>query len=731
MKLSNFIASLTIGAAVIMMAGCSTTRTLKEGQFRLKKNEVSIDPAYGLKPSDLSTTELSMYVQQQPNSYFLFGWNPFLNIYNWSDGSGKGINRFWEKIGVAPVVFKSELVQSSVDNMTRHLEYLGWYGSTVSAEVKTNKKLATVYYKVTPGKRYQIDSIEYSIPYGDDFAKEFYADTACHSVKPGTFLSEKSLEAESERGTSVFRNKGFYNFNKSHYFFTADTIGTGGKAHLDYEIRGYSRNELNRVNVPIDRYRIGEVSISHAEDIKVREKVLTNLNLIHPGDIYNESVVNTTYNRLSNLKLFNGISIVMEPRDSSLVDCSIKLSDSKLQGIKMDLEASTNSSGLLGIMPKLSWYHKNIFHGGEWLSVGFSGNFQYRPSDKVKSTEMTASANLKIPRFLGLSNRLFRGQFIPRTDIGISYTYQNRPEFTRHLSTLKYGYNWQTSPKLYFQVYPVSVSYVKIAEMSDDFYKSIILNPYLWDTFSDHLDMGISGIVFHTTTPDLVPKTNYHFERFGVDLSGNLVSLFNKFLKEDDSGTKNLFGVPYSQYAKCELIAGRAWRWGARDGQSLAMRFAGGIGFAYGNSVTLPFEKQFYCGGASSMRGWQARALGPGCADYYANVFSIPSQVGDIKLEFDLEYRFKMFWKLEGAVFAEAGNVWNRVDDTGIETISLNSIAADWGLGLRVNLDFILLRLDAGLQLRDPSKTDQSWIQPRQWFKEGCAAIHFGVGYPF
>ena len=195
-------------------------------------------------------------------------------------------------------------------------------------------------------------------------------------------------------------------------------------------------------------------------------------------------------------------------------------------------------------------------------------------------------------------------------------------------------------------------------------------------------------------------------------------------MKSADNGEKLVFGAPYSQYARTELILAKGIRL-KDDASSLAFRLLAGLGFAYGNSTVMPYEKQFYSGGSSSMRGWQARALGPGSSPM-DKTFSIPSQTGDLKLEVDFEYRFPMVWKVEGALFAEAGNIWKMS-----QGVKIADIAADYGLGLRLNLDFFLLRVDMGVRLRDPSLEGSKWIDPVTAFKTGGVALHFGVGYPF
>lgn len=711
-----------IFTALLTVVSCSTTRMLDSGQYRLQSNKIDI--AGGAK---ISSSDISQYIKQQPNSYLLLNWNPFLYIYNWSDGSGKGVNRLLEKIGVPPVVFNPELVNSSTSNILNHLQYLGYYNSSVTSEISYRGQLASVTYHVRPGRRFPINKIVYDVPSGE-FGDEFMADSADISIKKGSFLSEKALEAESVRGARYFRDKGYYSFSKNHYFFEADTLS--GKNILYYRIKGYSRGESESGNAAIAKYHIKEVNISHSSDIPFREQLLRNINIIHPGDLYSEALVNKEYHRFSALKVFSNVSVEMTPADSAEVNCDINLGGSGVMGFKADLEASTNSSGLIGVSPQLSFYHKNIFHGGEWLNLGFTGNWQFMPkSDSAHSTELGVSASISFPKFLGLSLSRFKGQNIPRTEITTSFNYQNRPEYRRSIAGLSYGYTGQMGSRHFYQIYPLRINLVKLYSLSDSFTSTLVDNPYLWDSFKDHLDAGLSGVFYHITNSDIVPKTSYSYSRLMFDVSGNVISVFNRMLPQEGVFNEHmLMGLPYDQYVKLELSAGRTFRFGHDDGQAFALHVDIGAGKAYGNSSALPFEKQFYAGGANSMRGWQVRSLGPG-SEKMNSSFIIPSQTGDLKFELDMEYRFRMFWKLEGALFAEAGNVWNFRDLSGI---SPETLAGDWGAGLRLNLDFILLRLDMGMKVYDPSLSEgQRWIGPPGWLKSDGYAIHFGVGYPF
>ena len=711
-----------LAVLLALAASCSTTRTLRSGEYRLNMTSITVPEESGIETSDLSG-----YVAQWVAEPFLGPIAPGLWIYNLSDGSDRGINYFWKKIGSAPVVFDPGLVETSCRNLTDRLEYMGWYYSDVQAAVDTLDKIATVDYRVTPGRRFPLREIIYDLPEDSVLRGEFYADTANCAFKRGDFLSESALEAESVRCAAYFRSLGYYNLSKNNYSFVADTNSHPGSAVLRYVLSGHARGESEEDAAPITKYDFGEVTISHASDLRIREKVLRRLNLITPGSRYGTKVIEDTYSRFSTLKVFGGISIETNPADSNVVDCNIKLTESKLQGVKADLELSTNSSGLFGISPQLSWYHKNIFHGGEQLTLGFTGNFQYRFSDRVSTTEIGVSTGLSFPEFFFLPDRIFRGPYVPRSEIKAAYNYQDRPEYTRDVASLSFGYTWQTGGRHFFQVYPLQANFVNLRNLDADFAATLEKNPYMKDSYDDHLDAGVGGTYYYTTNADIVPQTPYHYLRFSLDLSGNVLSLLNPLMDEGEDGRRQILGSPYTQYVRAEAALGRTWRLGADDSRQLAVRALAGAGVAYGNSSSLPFEKQFYCGGASSMRGWQVRSLGPG-SEVASEAFSIPSQTGDFKLEFDAEYRFPMFWKVEGAFFAEAGNIWNV---RNIENI-LQTIAADCGIGVRLNMDFILVRVDMGFKVYDPSSAaGNRWRGPWRWLEDDGFALHFGVGYPF
>lgn len=722
-------------ATAVLSFSCSTTRVLGDGQFRLADNKVVVD-----NDRKFNTKEIESYIKQKPNSYIIFGWNPFLNIYNWSGkNADKGINKFLREIGTAPVVYQPSQVEASVENINRHLEYLGYYGSDVRSEVRVNGKRVTVTYSVTLGRRYRIGNVSFAVPDGE-FKEDFYADTAAVSIRPGDFLSEDALEKETERAASMFRRKGYFGFTKNYFSFEADTLARRDTADLLMTVKEYTRNQTAEYARPHRKYFFGDVSISYDNDLKFNDRVLKNICTIRPGAMYDEREVNTTYSRLSALRLFSGVNVALNPRDSGIVDCDISLTKSRTQGFKVNLEGSTNSTGLIGISPQVSYYHKNIFHGGQWLNLGFLGNFQFKYDDRsVKSNEFGVSAGLSFPEFLGLPNSIFHGPSVPRTEINASYNYQNRPEYTRNMISTSYGYSGSLrNGKFFYQFYPIQAKIVRLTNLDPNFYTTLSGNPFMRDAYQNHFDVGSGLVAYYTTSTALVPKETYEYARLQLDASGNVLSLFNKAMKSDEYGSRLIWNTPYSQYIRTELTLGKTFVFGKNGGQALAIRLLGGVGYAYGNSSTIPFEKQFYSGGANSMRGWQARSLGPGNSKA-DTTFVIPSQTGDVKLEANLEYRFPMFWKLCGAVFTDVGNIWTLKETDGDDGSHTHfdlknlaaSLAADWGIGLRVDLNFLILRLDMGMKVYDPSLDTARWRSPSQWLKKDGYTLHFGVGYPF
>lgn len=764
---------------LILLGSCSTTRVLSDNQTRLKSNVITIVNKNG--HPEYQDTQLDNYIHQKANTYFIKtkrgGWNPFIYVYNWTNGKGKGWDRFVTKLGQAPVVFDPSLMEDSRENITTHLKYIGYYNSHVDTRAEIRKQQTVVDYRVTLGKMYPIKDIEYRV---DDpgLAEEIYKDTVNSLIRRGMPLSEELLERETERSAAHIRNMGYYEFTKNYYFFDADTVSAPDSALLKVYVRNYTRNESPENARRHRRFYFGDVSIRPVSDNikyrtsvskkipqildtvryenltilydtkrKVRPSILYKMNRIEPGNTYSEWIVNNTYQRFANLRIYNNVSVELNKTDTNIVDCMIRLIPSKAHGYKINLEASTNSTGLIGISPTLSYYNRNIFRGGEWLSLSVSGNFQFSVSNSTRATEFGASAGLSFPTFVLLPDRMFKN-IIPRTDLDLTYNYQRRPEYTRNMIGASFGWSWSSqSNKYYFKVVPVQFNIVNLPVYSEAFMESLT-NPFVREAYKNHFEFGLGFDLQYSSDPSINPAGSFFKADFQFDLAGNLLSAFNKFMPVDSSGFRTIWSSPYSQFVRAELSLAYTWKFGKNNKQALAVRALGGAGLAYGNSTKMPFERLFWAGGSNSLRGWTARSVGPGSSEM-DNTFSIPNQTGDMRLEANIEYRFPLFSIFRGAVFVDWGNVWN-IDRTGrnhqslegstedetAETLSYFSIrnmlrtsALSWGAGIRLDLNFVVVRFDLGIKLYDPSV--QQWQNARSWFRRGGYAFQFGIGYPF
>ena len=765
--------------------GCSTTRVIPDWQSRLVANKVVVENLKEFPDADISASEISSYVKQKPNTYFILGWNPFLNVYNWSNGKGKGWDRFVKKIGQAPVIYDTTMTRSSLNNIGNYLINRGFYGSQVKDSVVTKRKKSTVCYNVKLGKRYRIDSIHYSIV-DTSIVRLFYDDLPNSYIKRGGYLSEKLLEKESERASQVFRNAGYYGFTSNYFFFKADTIGRKGMADLFVTLDNYTRNEapssakphnvyhIDSVNVELVRNRGGFIGNSHVIKTDtacfrgvniiyrgkpfIHRKVVSRLNTIKTGSVYDEQTIANTYSRFSNFGMFSAVNIQVDELDSNRVNTNIKLVASQQQGYKIGLNASTNSNALLGISPSISYYHKNLFKGGEYFNISFMGDFQYWIGKKTRSTEFGVSTSLSIPNFVGLPNRLFKGNTLPRTSFSLSYSFQERPEYTRNIISSTIGYTWNVHRRYFYTLNPIQLNIVNLSKVDQSFLDGLD-NPFLKNSYQNHFDLGLGFTFYFTTNPDGDKSKSYFYFRTQTDITGNAMSLFNGMMKKNDNGEHKFWNTPYAQYAREEISAAYTWKFGENRDHALAARVLVGIGTGYGNSNVLPFEKLFWAGGANSLRAWQARTVGPGYAQR-DTTWSLPNQTGEFRLEANLEYRFPLFWMFDGAVFIDIGNIWNlkhsknESSDLGLTDISQISgvgkgdyiaanfnkglfrfnnfykhLAFDCGLGLRFDLEFALLRLDMGFKTYDPEYN--SWNGPGKWFKKNNYGIQFGVGYPF
>lgn len=768
----NFERSLLfpiIGICTLLSTSCSITKKVAEGESVLMKNNIVF-----LNSSEKEkVADLDKYIKQSAQKSFL-GFNTKVAMYNISDNMGN-----------PPVLYDKNQTKSTVTNLKNHLEYLGYYKSYVVDSVSTKNKKTEVDYLIKLGKSYIIDSINYSAPSPATLAilldnqKESY-------IKKNDILAEKVLEDETKRLEKIFNNLGYFELSKNHFFFLADTIAKNGKANLYVELKDYTRSQnpedavehkvyhfatpvvttirsfqsgrrtqledsvqnfrrdslLTIWRSNVDTIKYGNLNIIQRSRIPlVRNSFLDRINLIKEDELYNTTVIEDTYSRFSSLSLFSSVSVEASGDEKGRVVPYINLQAGTLQGFKAKLEGSVNSNGLFGISPEISYYHKNLFKGAEVFTLSVSTDFQTKTKSDVHSQEVGIIATLDIPKFLFAPKRWFRSGVLPHTEFSLSYNFQKRPEYERNILSASYSYTWNFAKKFFFKASPLKANIVKLYNLDPDFIAKNS-DPFIKYLYQNHFDLGSGFNFYYTTDPSLNPSKSFFYVRFQSDLAGNIVALFNGSLKKNEDGERLIWKSPYAQYFRVEGSTAYTFKYNGGK-NALAVRLLAGVGKGYGNSKVLPVEKLFWGGGAYGLRGWQARTLGPGTAPQ-DTTYKLPSQLGDIKLEANIEYRFPLFWLLNGAVFVDAGNIWNfnrkvkndqgqdvNIDERGVFKFDkfYKELALDWGVGLRLDITFVILRLDFGFKTYDPEFS--KWVPAKNWFKNDNFQITFGVGYPF
>ena len=494
----------------------------------------------------------------------------------------------------------------------------------------------------------------------------------------------------------------------------------------------------------------------------VRPKVLRGAIPLYPNALYNYSQVSRTYSNLMamgyfksarinfaevqdtvkwNLATLSGVDNKVNslptnsPREGYL-DCDIYCTPALQQGVKAELEASTTSS-FYGLKAALGYQNRNIFRGVEMLEITGTAGYEYMKAPKSKkrhAMEFGVAASLSLPRFLLADYAVKSNIIAPKTKFEISYNYQDRPYYQRGLSSVSWVYSWRNRTNSSFVIRPIGINWVDVSYINQDYFNSL-QNQYLKHSFESQLIVAISGSYVLNKKYDSAPNNNTTV-RANCELSGNLLDgLVHLFAKPNpDRDYYELLGIRYSQYARADVNASHKVMFGKVT--ALAARIYAGLAYAYGNSNAVPFDRLFYAGGSNSMRGWAPRTLGPGASPAPANVV-YPTQLGDMKLEANVELRFPIWGMFHGATFLDLGNIWyigrDGVSYPENSVFHFNSfykqLAFNTGIGLRLDIKFAILRLDWGIQLHNPNNpVGQRWIHNFKWRN---TSLNFGVGYPF
>lgn len=769
-----------IAALVLMIApvviSCSSTKHVPEGQFLLDKTKIIIDDKQNSE--DLNTQELVNYLRQTENHKVLGGLKMQLAIYNISGkDSTNWFNKWIRRVGSPPVIYDSTLTMASENQLQRALINKGYLKSNVSSEVKLNskKKKAEVNYNITLDQPYRIRSISYDIK-DDSLRALIMTDSVEFPIKNQSLLDHNKLDKEREMIVQRLRNNGYYAFNKNYITFVADTAQGSREVdltlclsekvqdlphmpHFDTHRQFYVRDVIFVTNYDAvtmqngvygDTATYNGITVLYGDDRYIDKEILDENCFIRPGSLYNAADVDRTYKALGRLGIIKFINIDMKAvgeLDGTLwVDAFVLLNRDKSQTISFSLEG-TNSEGDLGFGIGADYQHRNIFKGSEILNVKFKASYESLSGDlsgliNDNYSEYSGDVGITFPKFkMPFLRDGFKRRIQASTEFMTSFNYQERPEYTRIIAGAGWKYIWSERNNQMRNTFNlIDVSYVYLPKSKSNFLDSIT-NPLLRYSYENHLIMRM-GYTFYKTNKKVanplttVFQNNIYTLRASAETAGNLLygisHLVNQKREADDS--YKVFGTRYSQYIKLDGDFSLTHYISQRS--SIAMHAGFGIAVPYGNSTVLPFEKRFYSGGANSVRGWGVRTLGPGSFDGKKAQNSFIYQCGDIRLDLNLEYRCKLFWVLELGAFIDCGNIWTireyEEQPGGVFKIDkfLEQLALSYGLGLRMDFTYFLLRFDVGMKAHNPASGQEKWPLISPSLKRD-AEIHFSVGYPF
>lgn len=767
-KIRNIIVFCLI---LVFFTSCSLNKYIPNDKVLLKKNKVQISA----KDVEFTSSDVSSYITQKPVSSF-FGTMPLLWVHYLTDdkeGSfGKWINK---TIGNEPVYYSEDAKDNSVKEIRNYLDDIGYFNSGISVRVKKKDKIGKVLYEIHPSRPYVIENVKYDIK-DSTIARYVKEIEPTLPIRVGTIYNAFKFDDERDFITEYLKNKGYYYFTKDYIFMDVDTNFANYKADVSIRINditdkitqesdGHKQylinniyiyptgNNLNASNIDTVEYiyrlnkrqKEEKISFIYSNDPKIRFGTFENIIQFHKGDLYSLSSVSNTYKALNNLKIYNYNKIDFKPIENendsiNLLDCNIVLNRSKLNFYSIQFEG-TNSNGDFGILGSLTYRNKNIFRGSEIFNISVRAGAQMQSvfdtegnTSLFNTKEFGIEGSIFFPKFLSpIPLTSFAKEYQPRTTLTMGYNTQIRYIYTRHITLLTYGYNWMKNNKVQHIFTPITLNSVKV-DPTDDFEKILEseTNQRIKDQYTSHLIFGLDYTYIFNNQNIRFLKDFFYFKA-NIQSSGNLISLFNNtsLIKTVDN-YHEIFGIRYAQYLRFAFDF-RYFKYVKGENQ-IATRFMLGVGVPFGNSNDMPFEKSFYAGGSNGMRGWQFRDLGPGTFNNPDNLNI--ERIGDIQLEFNLEYRFPIYSIFKGAIFTDIGNIWTMRDNESFAGGKFNfntfykQLAADAGLGIRLDISFLLIRVDAALPIVNPEYPEgERWRIRKLQFNDFI--LNFGIGYPF
>lgn len=774
-----FVQLLVAVLAMTALAACSPTRYVPQGRYLLDDVRLKVNDS----TETLSSQNMMTYVRQRPNNRVLHISRLRLGFYNMSGtDSTKWWNKWMRKLGEAPVVFDAAAAEADSAMLLRAMRNAGFLGSSVSIDSTVNHKGRRIRlrYTLDAGRPHVINSVDYVFP-NDSLRDLVMRDSMRFIVRPGRRLDREMLEEQREWITQRLRNRGYWAFSKEFITFNADTTAGSRLVDLTMTVHPPYPADAGKVNLDTHRqYRLRDITVIadfDGDDYLVprrrsdldtvdykglrilyegkeylRPSVIYENCFLRPGTRFRQRDVDNTYSAFGRLQIlkFVQVRLVPAPGDNpGLIDAYVLLTPGKSQSISLEVEG-TNSEGDLGVALGLNYTHRNAGRGSETLNFKLRGSYQAIGGHldgfiHNRFMEYGLETSVTFPKFKApFLQESFKRKIKASTELHLSINYQERPEYTRIISTAGWSYKWtEHSQRFRYTLTPIDINYVYLPKSTNDFLDLIAPdNPLLRYSYEDHFIMRLGFNFYYTNKrrPSafrLRRQKDIVTVRAQGETAGNLLFAISRIAEPHRPFRENpykVFGIRYSQYVRADADATYLRIFDRRN--SLACHLGLGIGVPYGNSSILPFEKRFYGGGANGVRGWDVRTLGPGRFPGTNSVSDFIYQCGDIRLNMSVEYRAKLFWVVEAGVFIDAGNIWTihnyETQPYGMFRFKsfYKELAAAYGVGLRLDFNYFLVRLDLGMKAHNPAIDQEPWplIHPK-WGRDH--SFHFSIGYPF
>ncbi len=743
-------------AVVAMLFSCSETKSLQEGQYLYDGAKISIKSKPGIKKKEGKAlkSELKELIRPEPNGSFL-GVKVKLLIYNLAGTpKGKGI-RYWirERLGEPPVIASYSVMEKSRAVLQNRLENRGYFKDTVLLDTTYKGRKLRAGYTAEIGYQYKIRQVIY--PSDTDSLGLQISRMAKRSVlKKG---DPYNLDVIKNERTSIdvrLKQQGYYYFNPDDLIFKADSTVGDHQVDLTMLIKKSTVPQAKEI------YRIGDVIVFADYDIntdtgaavqqvpkfhgytiidpgkKIKPEVISRALVFKPGALYNRRDHDLSLSRLISLGVFKFVKVRFDDTDTAknTLNAFYYLTPTQKKSIRFEVSGLTKSDNANGGQVSVNWRNRNFFHGAELFTVNVYAGLEKQFIGKGKSintNKLGLDFNLYFPRIIAPFRFPTNSGFIPKTRLNLGYEYFNRKDqYTLNSFKTSFGYIWKESAAKEHTLDIIRFNFVNPTNIDPAFQLALDTNIILARSLERQFIVGpVYNFNLNTQLRPNHKKNNFYFNG-NLDLSANLLGIISG-ADITKGKEKKIVNTPYSQYIRAEADFRHYLNFSQYT--VLATRLTSGIGYAYGNSFTMPFVKQFFAGGANDIRAFRSRSLGPG--SFYAgnrDTAFLADQPGDIKMELNTELRFKIVSVVRWAFFVDAGNIWTlRYDSvrpgSQISKNFLQQVAVGVGTGLRIDVSILLLRLDVGIPVREPYLPEhQRWV-----FDSKNLVFNFAIGYPF